>query len=1305
MILVFVIVLEWIPVKALGEYTGEPTKIIEIIELNDEVKNQTYHVGEDVNVVLPEELSVQIQETPCDFACEESHLEQTQQETINEARVAVVWTLEGDSQFSTESPKTYQYHPELVNKELYVLADNVKLPEITVNVVDNPSVSASPVEEPLASALPVENPPASAPPVEDPPASAPPVEDPPASTPPSSQVFDVETEDMIKQIEDYLNTVRPLHDNMNTLRQAAPSKQLEINNFVEGEVVNPKYYKIVCIDSIGEHGEYNETTPREPVEIRVGEIQNSAPQTIWSRYSEAEEYLKHFYVASYVKDMHVTHIGQLEVEGTEYGYYVVEGASGSLPTYTVLKPDEKVALRYTHADGISVEYKFQTEGVPAELSPDNKTISDVFGHDRQQILSHGENLGIELEILRGYTAELSVTPSEGGEAIYQKTIGEMPTYQRVENHVVFEEGSVEVLKLDHVASILDVQKDLVVTLNYKKIKEFTFDIFKWYETIYANLRIQRIFLPGGWREPFINDKYYGGKHHYSNSIVKMDYTKEDPFGEHGFAFVTTPHDSEWEMDQFEINNEIIKVPHINMEKDPGAYTSDYVWETTTLSSGTIIKLGVRSANVSKWGGGGDDAKNSGWKRVYKIEVQNCYENLTVTAGNMVGIRHREIVLNTSQGIGHPQAFTGFDETTGEKVEPKAWDDVSEEVLLNRRQRYHYSDPIRVGRGFGYQYVNNVTLTTKEGEMLQHNEAIHEGTVPLIEYLVVKDGVEYEGDAPKPTGIGGSGDYHYKGKIYTDDTFEVVAFKDWKASKDGYWYLRGTQALDTMQRKVDYGVNPRGALLLTLSAPTVKGGLDYQNGGGRVNEAGEPISPPAENIVNIPTYQNGGKNGYNIIDNQEVLVSGKTPVDVTGEYVFDYWVLLATVTDEQSPYGRLLDVPYKEEEKEFHFHPNDSMHIIHDFFSGSLANALYYNLKEDRGTATLRAVWKKRGSSTTDLIPYTTNVYITSTNKSGYLQEQKILAHINFAEEGTKIISDLYATDGAHKVLSDNLKNILTGNNPQGLTYQGDWIINEERSRLKIEHLTITDNIINIYLVDNNLPIKATKEWVNALSPPTSIQVKLQKQDEAIWHDTSQETLSSSNQWTATFGAKRYPTNGVKITGEEYTYRVMELDESGNPVENEGEVRYNGNLFKATYEQEENSSNWKITNTALTADLTITKRGVASIDENQSFVFHVQGEAGTPTEGISLTIVINQKDDWSVTINTLPIGNYTIKEQTNWSWRYDPTQPVQTVSILDGTVIFENTRNRTHWLSGSSWCDNRWNGSGITQKQDHRGSLW
>jgi len=112
------------------------------------------------------------------------------------------------------------------------------------------------------------------------------------------------------------------------------------------------------------------------------------------------------------------------------------------------------------------------------------------------------------------------------------------------------------------------------------------------------------------------------------------------------------------------------------------------------------------------------------------------------------------------------------------------------------------------------------------------------------------------------------------------------------------------------------------------------------------------------------------------------------------------------------------------------------------------------------------------------------------------------------------------------------------------------------------------------------------------------------------------------------------------------------------------------------------------------NLTITTSS-DSLDANQTFVFTINGTPyDTNAEFKPMTVVIVGND--SITIEKLPVGDYTVTEVTQWSWRYS-IENIQSVTpaVVNGnsaqlqlenpdlnyTVQFEKARVIPYWLSG------------------------
>lgn len=113
------------------------------------------------------------------------------------------------------------------------------------------------------------------------------------------------------------------------------------------------------------------------------------------------------------------------------------------------------------------------------------------------------------------------------------------------------------------------------------------------------------------------------------------------------------------------------------------------------------------------------------------------------------------------------------------------------------------------------------------------------------------------------------------------------------------------------------------------------------------------------------------------------------------------------------------------------------------------------------------------------------------------------------------------------------------------------------------------------------------------------------------------------------------------------------------------------------------------------DLTIVKSAKTgtTIDPNQTFVFKVKNN----DNGKTMEIVIT--GEGQKTVKSLPMGSYTITEDTGWSWQYHPTADTQTITVSETskTVTFENEKTPTNWLTSIADVINKWvSATGIEQ---------
>lgn len=114
------------------------------------------------------------------------------------------------------------------------------------------------------------------------------------------------------------------------------------------------------------------------------------------------------------------------------------------------------------------------------------------------------------------------------------------------------------------------------------------------------------------------------------------------------------------------------------------------------------------------------------------------------------------------------------------------------------------------------------------------------------------------------------------------------------------------------------------------------------------------------------------------------------------------------------------------------------------------------------------------------------------------------------------------------------------------------------------------------------------------------------------------------------------------------------------------------------------------------DLTIVKSAKTgtTIDPNQTFVFKVKNN----DNGKTMEIVIT--GEGQKTVKSLPMGSYTITEDTGWSWQYRPTADAQTITVSETskTVTFENEKTPTNWLTSFAEVINKWINGQIQQTE-------
>lgn len=223
--------------------------------------------------------------------------------------------------------------------------------------------------------------------------------------------------------------------------------------------------------------------------------------------------------------------------------------------------------------------------------------------------------------------------------------------------------------------------------------------------------------------------------------------------------------------------------------------------------------------------------------------------------------------------------------------------------------------------------------------------------------------------------------------------------------------------------------------------------------------------------------------------------------------------------------------------------------------------------------------------------------------------------------------------------------------------------------------------------------------------------------DTVTNNTTTKQTNEKGQFTLTATQKAYfdiPEN-YKVKVEEITPLKTEAESGYQWKSVDVTLKKNGEVqSQASKEitlQKGDSYQYAFVNIyePLYGNLTIAKQGITSSDQ-QSSLFRLEGTSVTG-EKISLELVI--AGNASKTIWHIPVGNYTVTEITDWSWRYelnniavkndkkpeinlDEKKITFDLTSAGEQVTFTNTLNDNNWLSGDTYCKNWWNTEGTVE---------
>ena len=581
--------------------------------------------------------------------------------------------------------------------------------------------------------------------------------------------------------------------------------------FLNDEVVDSAYYEIVA-DGSEYVGEISGS-------FLTGEVSDATVPSI-SGYE---------FVNATVDGIEIESVGILTYEGTTYVYYTTDGSVSGIAAM-VLGEGQKIQLNYeTFRQDFSITYTV--------TGASDITAESVFGADRPTTAEEGDSYAFRATIPRGYTATVSVNGEKVG------VLGTEPTYQRTDN-VINTVGEPTELTLTGTYEITDVSGDQTVTVALTRRTAYTFSASEWVQTVYANGRAEFGKTSGSFQAESVDDV----------SVWQFT-TNQAEFNS---------QDAVWVLDSLQINGTKLNIPY-------GDYTngSDVISASTTLPSGTEVTIALI---VNR------EQVRDGWfrwhyeySRTYTVYVSNCYENITITGGNLYNSASwQEIVADRLVGV----ELQIYDRQNGE----------------NKWTYVEQSEPIGVGNNGNdknYWFGDQMRFQLLPGYV---NPRVTYGT---------ENGIDENDLGSYLSGVteGNDGWYYFSINSQGNNTFTMLRIE----AEIGYYDVSYSKGIYDVQTSGDptlpdyddsnYNIVNNSQIVISSTVPvdaTGKNEFTYWTLEGYEDQDGNliPISPnDVLDLETVAEYAVEGENGQYILPLTANWVSSETAEQVTYSIVF------------------------------------------------------------------------------------------------------------------------------------------------------------------------------------------------------------------------------------------------------------------------------------------------------------------------------------------------------------------------------------------------------------------------------------
>lgn len=606
-----------------------------------------------------------------------------------------------------------------------------------------------------------------------------------------------------------------------------------------------------------------------------------------------------------VGGMEISSVGNLEIAGETYVYYVTDETKTDATVYTVLNAESSatasntITVSYARGDIYQISYEIQSSDGTISSQIGSYNIDTVFGAERTTSLevpyvdggsTSGGAYTVSAQIPRGYTATVTVynLDADGntdGSAVFTGRLGQMLTYiDTVSNGLVqLADGSPTSIELSKSFAISGVNSDQNVVITYEQQNAFTFSAVEWFQSSNANAGY-------GIRYRY-NDNSTKGARTHSAAITVEDAkgnqtaAVSDSLGDSSDFSVAFTSESTitleftsqnvgssivnyirvYRLNSLQINGEYVTIPYLAEQ------TSVPASATTTLSTGTQVTVTAEDLNPNRSFANASDTLGDRYKETkYTVEITNCYEDLTISGGNVSTHNHQEVGFETISGIEGLAALqldgtwyggiSGSGFTTGERH------------ALSNTTSYSASTVVyRFAHVPGY-FLPQIAVKDWQGNDISD----------AIQYLRLRDGYSVD-----DSGVikDSNGDDVLSGSVSADTiarVFETVSYADLTPNVGEYYFFKYTDdVISNMSTHIKLYLYLNGALA----------DLEVRYDDGAETDATDS-SPAAAGIENLPATDDNGGAYYDVESDYIVAVSSSIPLDTSGQFTFAGWQVVA-----------------------------------------------------------------------------------------------------------------------------------------------------------------------------------------------------------------------------------------------------------------------------------------------------------------------------------------------------------------------------------------------------------------------------